>query len=357
AAVAAAVATGAASSVAAAIASAVATSAAGATGAAGTAGASSAAAGAANASSAANAANTSQSNTSQTDASQSNSESSNVEGDSQSQGENQTQNMTEMDVSVDSQLGQGGPNIAINKLGGATEMTMPTIALDNRPDWDTATEEENEGPSFADILALTELFGTEKAEDSGAADSEKKVAQAERRAALQAKLEEQASALPGTLVEYTTGMVIEKLGELLEEIQVVGDLLAFAWSKSVELSEYYKEIQADPGESFAVPLVNHEVVSEQAPSIELKLKEQAIGNLEININAGIVVDGVLLQVENGKITGLKIGNAIASGSIEILGQTLVEAPEVELELPGVISLGEGIPLFGINPETAGGETA
>ena len=66
----------------------------------------------------------------------------------------------------------------------------------------------------------------------------------------------------------------------------------------------------------------------------------------------VVVDGVLLEVENGKITGIKIGNAVASGSIDVLGQTLVEAPEGELELPTIISLGDGIPLFGINPENA-----
>jgi len=269
-----------------------------------------------------------------------------------------------MDVSVDSQMTAGGPTVAVRKLGGATEMTLPTIDLSNQPDWDLASAAGNLA-TLNDIFGITEMFGSGEAADGDAeagetapADPAQAAAQAERRAALKAKLEEQAAALPGSLTDYALGMVIEKLGEMLESVEVVGDILAFAWSKSVELGEYYKEIQAAPGESFAIPLINHEVVSEHAPSLELKLKEKALGNLEFTISAGVVVDGVLLEVEAGKITGIKIGTAVASGSIDVLGQTLVEAPEGELELPTVISLGDGIPLFGINPEAAAeGDTA
>ncbi len=266
---------------------------------------------------------------------------SNADGQNNDSSDSQNQQPTQMDVSVDSQMESGDQNIAVNKLGGVTDMTLSSIDLDNQPDWDLASVGENIA-TLGSFFNVQQLLGNGDGEDGGSDSPE----QQKRRAALKAKLEEQAEALPGALQDHAMGMVIEKLGEMLEGIEVVGNILVFAWSKSVELADYYNQIKANPGESFAIPLVNHEVVSEHAPSLELKLKEKVIGNLEFGINFGVVVDGVLLEVKEGIITGIKVGSAVASGSLEMMGQSLVEVPPGELTL-GTIPLGQGIPLAGI----------
>jgi len=260
---------------------------------------------------------------------------------------------------------RGQQNVVVKKLGGATDLTMTKIDLANKPQLDLTNTAGNL-LTLGSFFGVEEFFGPSETDEEEAPEAEdthneeapqpaepqtphQTPAQAEHRAALKAKLEQQVSALPGALTDYALDMVIEKLDEMLEGIEVVGDVLAFAWSRTVELAQYYREIQANPGESFAIPLVNHEVVSEHPLSMKVKLKHQLIGNLECTVSFGVVVDGVLLQVENGKITSVKIGAATGSGSINILDQPLMEVPETSLELPTLMSWEDGVALFGITP--------
>jgi hypothetical protein len=169
-------------------------------------------------------------------------------------------------------------------------------------------------------------------------------ANSEQMKEIKAKIAEESKGqfIPPMLYDKLFDLLIVKIGEVLENIDIGGDILGNAWGKIAELREYRDREQYPPDETFMVPLIDHEVNSEHLPLIELKLKQQLLAKFNIQIAVGLALEGVLLEIQDAKIKKIKIGSCKGIGTISYSEMNLLELPEQEpLEL-GNLDLGEGI---------------
>lgn len=152
-----------------------------------------------------------------------------------------------------------------------------------------------------------------------------------------------AAGIPEEAIEALYTVAIEKIGEFLSEIDLAEGILGEAWGKVFEIMEYralLAHIQANG--AIMIPLMTHEILAEQSPSIDLKFQETPVGTFEVKFSLGIVVNGATLAIENQKLTHVHLGSVALVGGIEFAGLPLFEAPEAGLEINRIIRLGNGI---------------
>jgi hypothetical protein len=289
------------------------------------------------------------------------------------------QQLTQMKVALEPRV-QNQLNLRVNKEEGAS-LSQTAIDLANKTEWD----ETPVGDYLTGILSnLSEFFGFEK-EESDPVKEVEEVEKTEKRSqkqtvettpkevaspqkttelqgstdtdktdtdkilAIKAKIAEavEKAGIPPAAVELLYTVAIEKITAILEEIEVFPDILGTVWSKSLELIEYRNLLaNAAPGEPVMIPLVNHEVLLDHAPSIDLKFKDVVVGTFEIPISVGMVLDGVMLAIEDRKIKKIQIGSATGVGGVEFAGLPLYEVPEKTIDFNKKVDLGEGIEIGG-----------
>ena len=134
--------------------------------------------------------------------------------------------------------------------------------------------------------------------------------------------------------------VPERLGALLD-IDVV-DVLVAGWNKSRELRKYRDPSMYPPDDLILVPLTRHKIVSTHRPALEIVVEGETVGRLQFEIDLGFTFEGAELAIQNGRITRIRTGQCLGTGTIRCEGAVLGQAERKLLPLPGVIDLGEGI---------------
>jgi hypothetical protein len=161
----------------------------------------------------------------------------------------------------------------------------------------------------------------------------------------------QGGSIPPFLQGQVFRVMISKLNELLDKVDIIEDILAVTWSKSEELFDYLDTEKHPPDEVCMLPLTEHEITSEHAPSIEPYMKDQSLGKFIFNIGVNLMIQGVILEIQGGKIKKVHIGSCVGSGSIGCQDSPLLDIPEKEVEdIGGVADLGDGVAI------KRGGET-
>ena len=164
--------------------------------------------------------------------------------------------------------------------------------------------------------------------------------------------EKAAPPIPGFLQDQMVGMMISKLGEILGEVDVVGDILGSAWGKAPEIMEYLSP-DCPPDETYMVPLIEHEITSEHSPAVEPKFKQQSLGEFIFDIALSLMVEGAILEIRAGRIRKIHIGSCTGGGGMGHQGIQLMEFPEQVIDaIKGAIALaGEGLQIGGKNDKT------
>ena len=67
-----------------------------------------------------------------------------------------------------------------------------------------------------------------------------------------------------------------------------------------------------------------------------------MGSLEFTITLALKLEGVVLKVRGGKIREISAGRCRGKGTLECAGVALLQKETDPYELPGRVSLGEGI---------------
>jgi len=239
-----------------------------------------------------------------------------------------------------------------NSTGEAMEISDQAIWAES--DLETATAGL---PSLGELMGVESSGPTieaEESEEESGSEGETAIAaplikagseQQGRVEAVKAKLAEVATkaGIPEDAVDAIYEVAIEKIGEILSEIDLAGGILGEAWSKVFEIVEYrelLEQIQADG--AIMIPLVSHEVLAEQSPSIDLKFQETPVGTFGVDLSLGFRINSATLAMKDGKLTHLHLGSMMLTGGIEFAGLPLFEAPEASLEINRVVRLGEGI---------------
>lgn len=119
-------------------------------------------------------------------------------------------------------------------------------------------------------------------------------------------------------------------------------VIAGAWAKARMLKQYRDKSRKAPEETFLVSLAKHAIQSKYKPSIELLVNEKPLDSLPFEIGVQLAMEGLVLKIQNGRITELRPGKCEASGKIGCRGYPIAERKSRAIVLPGVISLGQGI---------------
>lgn len=116
--------------------------------------------------------------------------------------------------------------------------------------------------------------------------------------------------------------VLKKCPELLE--LRFKDILIGGWRKYHQLKQYFEQGKTNPEVTFTVPLINHTIVSEHHPKIEIRINEIQVGHIDFTILLKLELSGIILNIKGGEIDGVKAGNCKCKGSLACEGIVLFE---------------------------------
>jgi len=109
------------------------------------------------------------------------------------------------------------------------------------------------------------------------------------------------------------------------------EILESAWSKYEEVKKYLDEDKFDTDETFLIPLVKHTIVSNHNPKIEIRIGEIYVGEIDFELNLELILSGIILKINQGKIQGVKAGKCRSKGIFACEGIALFEDSSSELE--------------------------
>ena len=116
--------------------------------------------------------------------------------------------------------------------------------------------------------------------------------------------------------------VIETSSKLLNTR--LKDILESVWGKYEEIQQYLDEEKYSSDEMFLIPIVEHTVVSEHNPKIEIRIGDVYIGKIDFEVNLKLWLSGIILKISQGKIQGVKAGKCKSAGIFSCEGITLFE---------------------------------
>ncbi len=109
------------------------------------------------------------------------------------------------------------------------------------------------------------------------------------------------------------------------------DILESAWKEYDEVQKYLDEDKYDTDDVFLIPLVEHSIVSEHFPKIEILIEDSCIGRIDFKIQVELVLSGVILKISEGNILGVKGGSCKSNGTFLCEGVTLFENENIVFE--------------------------
>ena len=122
--------------------------------------------------------------------------------------------------------------------------------------------------------------------------------------------------------------IIETSSKLLDT--KLKDILENAWGKYQEVKKYLDKEKYSSNEIFLIPLVEHTIVSEHHPKIEIRIGEVHIGDIDFEVVLKLFLAGVILKISNGKIQGAKAGKCKSQGKFLCEGIVLFEDESSEI---------------------------
>lgn len=108
-------------------------------------------------------------------------------------------------------------------------------------------------------------------------------------------------------------------------------ILENAWVKYEEVSQYLDTEKYGNENTFLIPLLEHTVVSEHHPKIEVSFGEIHLANIDFDIHLELILNGVVLKIGQGKIQGVHAGKCKSKASLSCEGIILYEDESQEFE--------------------------
>lgn len=134
----------------------------------------------------------------------------------------------------------------------------------------------------------------------------------------------------------------EKIGELFN-IEIP-DIMLAAWKKLDALKKYADTSQYAPEEIIYADLAEHTITGELHPYLQIQVRNIPVKRIEFTMNLSLVMKGMILRIQNGRIKEIRTGNCEIKGKVEYQDLLLAEKAFEPIQLPGSINLGEGIPI-------------
>ncbi len=124
----------------------------------------------------------------------------------------------------------------------------------------------------------------------------------------------------------------------------IPEVLIRAWRESGVLNKYTNKEEYDPEAIVFIELKEHTITSNHKPHLDIEINNRSIGKITFEINLELTVQGIILKIQDARIKQIRTGIVKASGVINCEGVEITKKESEEIQLPGTIELGEGIPI-------------
>lgn len=114
----------------------------------------------------------------------------------------------------------------------------------------------------------------------------------------------------------------------------LGDVLQTSWGKAAALRDAIIATLKDPTSIALVPLIDHKITSKHKPHIDLVYGSQSLAKLVFDITLNLALKGVMLEVRQGHIVGVKAGTCLGDGTFAFADKPLIVKKTPEIALPG-----------------------
>ncbi len=134
----------------------------------------------------------------------------------------------------------------------------------------------------------------------------------------------------------------------------LADVLVAGWRAHENLTAAARRTLAVPGSTELVDLATHRLTASQQPYVSILVDGHRVATVRFELSLVFAVSALLVEVRSGRLTALHAGRCDVTGTLAIQGAPAV-TEHAQLDLPGLIPLGQGIRLLSAHeyPEGAG----
>jgi hypothetical protein len=124
----------------------------------------------------------------------------------------------------------------------------------------------------------------------------------------------------------------------------VGTILTTAWNQRRDFLKYTDRAKYPPEAVSRVALHPHTVKWTYRPSIRVLLNGRPVRTLSFVVEIGVKLSGAEVAVQDGRFVRLHTGKSQVTATLRCGEVVLAKRSSGEYELPGTITLGDGVPI-------------
>jgi hypothetical protein len=122
------------------------------------------------------------------------------------------------------------------------------------------------------------------------------------------------------------------------------DMLVAGWRKHHDLTSAARRTLAAPGSTELVQLATHQVTEAQQPYVSVLVDGHRVATLNLDLSVVFEISALLAGIRAGRLVALHSGHCDITATLALEGTDIVTR-RAHLDLPGAISLGQGIRLL------------
>jgi len=137
------------------------------------------------------------------------------------------------------------------------------------------------------------------------------------------------------------------LGALLEGISKavqdaldvpVADVLIGAWQRARDLRAALETTRESAAATVLVPLVSHAITSEHRPYVDIVVEGVPLARLVFPVKVEFRLEGVILRVNQGRITDILAGTVKVKGTLKFGDFVLFDKALEPISIPGALAV-------------------
>ena len=156
--------------------------------------------------------------------------------------------------------------------------------------------------------------------------------------------------VPATLREAAVRETTNAAKGVLD-VDLIGFLVS-GWQKHHEVIAAARRTMAAPGSIELVDLATHQITATQRPAVNLLVDNNRVATVELGVSVVFDITALVAGIRGGRLVAVHSGHCEVTATLAI-EDTKVISRQVHLELPGIIPLGQGIPLLADQGHPAG----
>lgn len=139
--------------------------------------------------------------------------------------------------------------------------------------------------------------------------------------------------------------MLEKIAALLD--LPLKEFCLAAWKKHHELQQFADSEKYPPDETNQVNLLEHEIIAEYRPTLEVSFGGKTFPKLQFDLNLNLKFEGCVLTIQDGKIKEILPGNCQGEAILQWKEFALAETKTEKVDLGDKIKLGKGVAISAI----------